>query len=160
MHLVLNNLIFMISEALASKQKVVLCELKEKQLLVASHHSPVFSFCKEKVLWLLRNVWAQLYDATFLKLGRDFCLLTNITRCIKNSTSKIAKKWNIPAFGWKHRAARVVDTCETVKKTSSSLFPALHGCNVKRSLFIVDCVIVERRSPLNNKKLSDYKTRE
>ena len=32
MHLVLNNLIFMISEALASKQKVVLCELKEKQL--------------------------------------------------------------------------------------------------------------------------------
>ena len=66
MHLVLNNLIFMISEALASKQKVVLCELKEKQLLVASHHSPVFSFCKEKVLWLLRNVWAQLYDATFL----------------------------------------------------------------------------------------------
>ena len=36
MHLVLNNLIFMMIEALASKQKVVLCELKEIQLLVAA----------------------------------------------------------------------------------------------------------------------------
>ena len=160
MHLVLNNLIFMISEALASKQKVVLCELKEKQLLVASHHSPVFSFCKEKVLWLLRNVWAQLYDATFLKLGRDFCLLTNITRCIKNSTSKIAKKMKYSSVWLEAQSSLSSRHMWNCEKTSSSLFPALHGCNVKRSLFIVDCVIVERRSPLNNKKLSDYKTRE
>ena len=82
----------MISEALASKQKVVLCELKEKQLLVASHHSPVFSFCKEKVLWLLRNVWAQLYDATFLNWDEISAFWQILQDASKIPPAKLQKK--------------------------------------------------------------------
>ena len=83
----------MMIEALASKQKVVLCELKEIQLLVAAATTVwYFLFVRKKSCDCLGMFEHSYMTQLFFKLGRDFCLLTNITRCIKNSTSKIAKK--------------------------------------------------------------------